>query len=90
MGDLISRKSLLDELNKNKIPYNSDVNYYIMHAETAYDVNKVLKELRESAITLCTIKGLGSLVVLGFDDVIEIVQKGGVEHEGNTAHRKEE
>ena len=56
---------------------------------TAYDVNKVLKELRESAITLCAIKGLGSLVVLGFDDVIEIVQKGGVEHEGNTAHRKE-
>lgn len=51
---------------------------------TAYDVNKVLKELRESAITLCTIKGLGSLVVLGFDDVIEIVQKGGVEHERNT------
>ena len=51
---------------------------------TAYDVNKVLKELRESAITLCTIKGLGSLVVLGFDDVIEIVQKGGVEHERDT------
>ena len=52
--------------------------------DTAYDVNKVLKELRESAITLCTIKGLGSLVVLGFDDVIEIVQKGGVEHERDT------
>lgn len=32
MSDLISRKALLDTLNRGKIPYNADVNYFILQA----------------------------------------------------------
>lgn len=32
MSDLIDRQALLKTLNENKIEFNSDVNYFIMHA----------------------------------------------------------
>ena len=35
MSDLIDRQALLKTLNENKIEFDSDVNYFIMHAPSA-------------------------------------------------------
>lgn len=39
--EYIERKALIETLNKNNIPYNADVNYFIMHAPTA-DVVEII------------------------------------------------
>lgn len=42
MADYIDREVLLQTLNKNKIPYNADVNYFITNAPIA-DVVEVIR-----------------------------------------------
>ena len=52
MGDLIDRQALLQTLNENKIEFNSDVNYFIMHAPTIKTIS-VEEAVQEYNKRLC-------------------------------------
>ena len=69
--DLISRKSLIENLNKFALEhYNTLVNDLIMKEPTAFDKDKVIER----------IYNLGELIPsFVMDKIIDIIEKGGVE-----------
>lgn len=89
--DLISRKSLIENLNKFAPEhYNALVNDLIMKEPTAFDKKKVIEELREelnlsdaekercareNPLQFDSAKGYAN----GIANAIEIVEKGGIE-----------
>ena len=83
--DLISRKSLIENLNKFAPEhYTALVNDLIMKEQTAFDKGKVLEELKKHAdIAIETNEAYGSEVALGewsaYKQAEEIVKKGGIE-----------
>ena len=80
--DLISRKSLIENLNKFALKhYNTLVNDLIMKEPTAFDKDKVIEELQRrshnyypSIDHYCL-----SRKAVDLKDAIEIVKKGGLE-----------
>ena len=88
--DLISRKSLIENLNKfTPEHYNALVNDLIAKEPTAFDKEKVIKELREelnlsdaekercareNPLQFDSAKGYAN----GIANAIEIVEKGGI------------
>lgn len=83
--DLISRKSLIENLNKFAPEhYTALVNDLIMKEQTSFDKEKVLEELKKHAdIAIETNEAYGSEVALGewsaYKQAEEIVEKGGIE-----------
>ena len=83
--DLISRKSLIENLNKFAPEhYTALVNDLIMKEQTAFDKGKVLEELKKHAdIAIETNEAYGSEVAFGewsaYKQAEEIVKKGGIE-----------
>ena len=91
IGDLISRKSLIENLNKFAPEhYTALMNDLIMKEQTAFDKEKVIKELREelnlsdaekercareNPLQFDSAKGYAN----GIANAIEIVEKGGIE-----------
>ena len=89
--DLISRKSLIEKLNKCAPEhYTALVNDLIMKEQTAFDKEKVIEELREelnlsdaekercareNPLQFDSAKGYAN----GIANSIEIVEKGGIE-----------
>ena len=89
--DLISRKSLIENLNKFASEYyNTLVNDLITKEPTAFDKEKVIKELREelnlsdaekercareNPLQFDSAKGYAN----GIANAVEIVEKGGIE-----------
>ena len=83
--DLISRKSLIENLNKFAPEhYNALVNDLIAKEPTAFDKEKVIEELKKHAdIAFETDDAYGSEVAYGewsaYKQAEEIVEKGGIE-----------
>lgn len=81
-NDLISRKSLIENLNKFAPEhYNSLVNDLIAKEPTAFDKEKVIKEFRKRSHNFypsidhyCL-----SQKAVNLNDAIKIVEKGGIE-----------
>lgn len=85
-NDLISRKSLIENLNKFAPEhYNSLVNDLIAKEPTAFDKEKVIKELKANMSSAQGISGQSVTFMFsdgyynGTKDAIEIVEKGGIE-----------
>lgn len=87
MNDLIRRSDLIEMLtNENEREYTKEaVLQFVQATPTAYNVDKVAKELRETNknlcdhIICCKEKCCGICVVNNFlREQIEIVRKGGV------------
>lgn len=77
--DLISRKSLIENLNKFAPEhYTALVNDLIMKEQTAFDKEKVIEELK-GEIELCVTHPLYPGRYIKKDRAIEIVEKGGIE-----------
>lgn len=92
MSDLISRKNLIENLNKFAPEYyNALINDLIMKEPVAFDKEKVINALMikatisEEGIELCAEKGLTQSKILAsgralaYRLAIEIVEKGGIE-----------
>ena len=78
-NDLISRKSLIENLNKFAPEhYNSLVNDLIVKEPTAFDKEKVAEELR-GQIELISYNPMTVGRYIKKDRVIKIVEKGGIE-----------
>lgn len=78
-NDLISRKSLIENLNKFAPEhYNSLVNDLIVKEPTAFDKEKVIKELK-GQIELVSYNPMTAGRYIKKDRVIKIVEKGGIE-----------
>ena len=82
--DLISRKSLIENLNKFAPEhYNALVNDLIAKEPTAFDKEKVLDELGELTGEECTLHECGirseKCKACIAKKAIEIVEKGGIE-----------
>ena len=83
--DLISRKSLIENLNKFAPEhYNALVNDLIVKEPTAFDKEKVIEELKKHAdIAFETDDAYGSEVAYGewtaYKQAEEIVEKGGIQ-----------
>ena len=73
MGRLIDADALIAELNEKGIPFNSQINGIIMSQLTAYDVDKVVEQIRDMQAEMEQF-GLGDMP----SDIIEIVKGGGV------------
>ena len=70
--DLISRKSLIENLNKCAPEhYTALVNDLIMKEQTAFDKEKVIEELEDYLFE--------KYCVEGDEKIAEIVEKGGIE-----------
>lgn len=84
MGRLIDADVLFKELNDKNIPWNRQINDIIMAQPTAYDVEKVVEELSSNSrfvddINEHNIKCISC--VIGQKTAIDIVKRGGVEHD---------
>lgn len=78
-NDLISRKSLIENLNKFAPEhYNSLVNDLIVKEPTAFDKEKVAEELR-GQIELISYNPMTVGRYIKKDRAIKIVEKGGIE-----------
>lgn len=76
--DLISRKSLIENLNKFAPEhYNALVNDLIAKEPTAFDKEKVIEELK-GQIELVSYNPMTAGRYIKKDRVIKIVEKGGV------------
>lgn len=73
MGRLIDADALIAELNEKGIPFNAQINGIIMSQLTAYDVDKVVEQIRDMQAEMEQF-GLGDMP----SDIIEIVKGGGV------------
>ena len=79
IGDLISRKSLIENLNKFAPEhYNALVNDLIAKEPTAFDKEKVIEELK-GQIELVSYNPMTAGRYIKKDRVIKIVEKGGIE-----------
>lgn len=77
-NDLISRKSLIENLNKFAPEhYNALVNDLIAKEPTAFDKEKVIEELK-GQIELVSYNPMTAGRYIKKDRVIKIVEKGGV------------
>lgn len=74
MGRLIDADALIAELNEKGIPFNAQINGIIMSQLTAYDVDKVVEQIRDMQAEMEQF-GLGDMP----SDIIEIVKGGGVD-----------
>lgn len=72
MGRLIDADALIAELNEKGIPFNAQINGIIMSQLTAYDVDKVVEQIRDMQAEMEQF-GLGDMP----SDIIEIVKGGG-------------
>jgi len=80
--DLISRKSLIENLNKFAPEhYTALVNDLIMKEQTAFDKEEVLEELNSERNLMYREDGtlMGARTQISIDRTIEIVEKGGIE-----------
>ena len=78
--DLISRKSLIENLNKFAPEhYAALVNDLIMKEPTDYDKEKVIEELISGKFIYEGDNIIGEYTSIGIDKAIEIVEKGGIE-----------
>lgn len=82
--DLISRKSLIENLNKCAPEhYTALVNDLIMKEQTAFDKEKVINEIHISSAGMAVNMNVSSSYAEGYidaaKDIIEIVEKGGIE-----------
>lgn len=78
IGDLISRKSLIENLNKFAPEhYNALVNNLIAKEPTAFDKEKVIKELK-GQIELVSYNPMTAGRYIKKNRAIKIVEKGGV------------
>ena len=84
---LVDVDKLIETLNRLEIPFNADINNVIISQPTAYDVEKVLKQLEKSHFhTDATFDDDGycnddSEEVINLNEAIEIVRKGGIDEE---------
>ena len=77
-NDLISRKSLIENLNKFAPEhYNALVNDLITKEPTAFDKEKVIEELKQISEALCMAENFNGAACI--DKAIVIVEKGGIE-----------
>ena len=79
MSDLISRKTLIENLNKFAPEnYNDLINDLILKQPAAFDKEKVIDQINR-----CRVYQFQGMLpdgrVCHFSDVVEIVEKGGVE-----------
>ena len=100
MSDLISRSELIKELNKycgnQRYLVSENIREIINNQPTAYDVDGVveqLKETKETSLELVKLpkflkKDLQELVNMCFDEAIEIFKNGGAETETETIRDK--
>lgn len=88
MGDLISRKSLIENLNKFMPEFCNELFYQLIRNEpTAFDKEKVIAQIiEESHAENLEWRGTSGEVyhhyvekIIETEDVIEIVEKGGIE-----------
>lgn len=93
--DLISRKALIENLNKFALEhYSALVNDLIMKAPTAYDVEAVCKEIEQKAIEEIRERNKHNLWAkdsskwnvhnekcAAYSDAISIVRNGGIKHD---------
>lgn len=78
-NDLISRKSLIENLNKLAPEcYNALINDLITKEPTAFDKEKVIEELK-GQIELVSYNPMTAGRYIKKDRVIKIVEKGGIE-----------
>lgn len=82
--DLISRKSLIENLNKCAPEhYTALVNDLIMKEQTAFDKEKVINEIHISSAGMVVNMNVSSSYAEGYidaaKDIIEIIEKGGIE-----------
>lgn len=78
--DLISRSALLEDF-RNTITEQSDIMDWlnmIARQPTAYDVDKVVEQLEESAFIPSDRIGVSELKIIMEEKAIEIVKAGGV------------
>ena len=82
MRDLISRSELIKELNKycgnQRYLVSENIREIINNQPTAYDVGKVVVELKEKARTVNVIAYGNIYEAINKDVAIEIVNQGGV------------
>ena len=78
--DLISRKSLIENLNKFAPEhYTALVNNLIMKEPTAFDKEKVIEELIAGRFVYAGEDVIGESTSIRIDKAIKIVEKGGIE-----------
>ena len=82
--DLISRKSLIENLNKFAPEhYNTLINDLIAKEPTAFDKEKVINEIHISSAGMAVNMNVSSSYAEGYidaaKDIIEIVERGGIE-----------
>ena len=80
--DLISRKSLIENLNKFAPEhYTALVNDLIMKEQTAFDKEEVLEELNSERNLMYRDDGtlMGARTQISIDRAVDIVEKGGIE-----------
>ena len=79
MSDLISRKSLIENLNKFVPEFCNELFYQLIRNEpTAFDKEKVIEKLK-GEIELCVTHPLFPGKYIKKNRAIEIVEKGGIE-----------
>lgn len=86
MGDLISRSELIKTLRVRGNPWNNYIETTIREMPTAYDIDKVLQDLKEATIPIIDLKM--DLKINGiqktddavlYERAIETVKSGGKE-----------
>ena len=80
MGDLISRKALMEELFKTPKWDNRDEDVFfdlIDNQPTAYDIDKVVEQLEEASFSVFDEEYNEDIWVVDYYKAIEIVKKGG-------------
>ena len=79
MSRLIDADKLLEELREyHPLSLSHGILSDIEYFPTAYDVDKVVKQLEELKETICESYGLGSGAYVAVCNSIEIVKRGGV------------
>lgn len=84
MSELIDRQALIKQLKDENIPFNADINEIINMQPIAYDVGKVINELRKKEIcTRCVNQDNSTSHCATFCDLgkkLEFIRNGGVEN----------
>lgn len=73
MSDLIDRQALLKTLNENKIEFDSDINYFIMHAPSEQPEIIRCKDCRYHGANEC--KHSHALIVSKDDDFCSYAER---------------
>lgn len=70
---LIDVDKLIESLNNSGIEFNANINKIIIEQPTAYDVDKVVEELRDCSFEVIS---EDCYVSLDLDEAIDIVKRG--------------